>query len=122
MDFGQSASELENHKSSRHRSARSRPIVTSGKSKHCDLQLSCDSAEGLAVVRVLLGYAGMITSSAATLVAIMAVSVIYTSDHITIGLFFFAFFNPISIIAFIGAAIIALIVSSVPFTVFIIVG
>lgn len=74
------------------------------------------------MVRVLLGYAGMIISSAATSVAIMAAAVICTADHISIGLFFFALFNPISILTFMVAAIIALIFSSVPFTIFIVIG
>lgn len=74
------------------------------------------------MVRVLLGYAAMIISSAATSVAIVAAGIICTANHISIGLFFFAFFNPISIIAFIVAAITALIFSSVPFTIFIIIG
>lgn len=74
------------------------------------------------MVRVLLGYAGMIISSAATSVAIMAAAVICTANHISIGLFFLAFFNPISILTFIVAATIALIFSSVPFAIFIIIG
>jgi hypothetical protein len=78
--------------------------------------------EGLSVVRVLLGYAVMIISSAATSVAIMAACVICTADHISIGLLLFSLFNHISIITFMVAALIALVFSSVPFAIFIVIG
>lgn len=74
------------------------------------------------MARVLLGYAGMILSSAATLVAILAAGVICTANHISIGLIFFAFANPFSILAFMVAGITALIYSSIPFTIFIVIG